>query len=443
MCTALPTTRNKTGDGKVEGVFSVTTDSYQPLDEQRLAAYLAAIPSVPVLLGGEPGDWRVREVGDGNLNLVFIVEGPAGGVVVKQALPYLRLVGESWPLPLNRSYFESLALAEQQAAAAGSTPRLLAVDRVGAAITMEYLSPHVILRKALIQGQYLPRFADHMATFLARSLFMTSDFYLPAARKKALMREFCANVALCKITEDLVFTDPYRPSPGNRWTSPQLDDDAARIRADAPLKAEVQALKLKFLTSAEALIHGDLHTGSIMVTETDTRAIDPEFAFFGPMGFDIGALIGNLLIAALAHPAHDGSPAGFAYRDWILDQAETVWTGFEAKFQALWDSDATGDAFTAELFTDAAGRAALSRVQDRTMATLFADTLGFAGCKMIRRVLGLAHVEDLESIADPDRRAGVERQVLALAKRLVLERMALLDMRAVREAFFSEVEATA
>ena len=63
----------------------------------------------------------------------------------------------------------------------------------------------------------------------------------------------------------------------------------------------MQQLKLKFLTSAEALVHGDLHTGSIMVTEEDTRAIDPEFAFFGPMGFDVGALIGNLLIAAIAH----------------------------------------------------------------------------------------------------------------------------------------------
>ena len=59
-------------------------------------------------------------------------------------------------------------------------------------------------------------------------------------------------------------------------------------------------MKLKFLTDAQALIHGDLHTGSIMVTDSDTRAIDPEFAFFGPMGFDIGALIGNLLIAAIA-----------------------------------------------------------------------------------------------------------------------------------------------
>ena len=42
--------------------------------------------------------------------------------------------------------------------------------------------------------------------------------------------------------------------------------------------------------SPEALIHGDLHTGSIMVTESETRVIDPEFAFYGPMGFDVGAV---------------------------------------------------------------------------------------------------------------------------------------------------------
>src|SRR5262249_54826019 len=163
------------------------------------------------------------------------------------------------------------------------------------------LSPHIILRKALIRGQRLPLFADHMAAFLAGSLFRTSDLYLPAGQKKTLMREFCGNTELCKITEDLVFTDPYRMAPGNRWTSPQLDDVATEIRADTALKLEVQELKLKFLTSAEALLHGDLHTGSIMVTEEDTRAIDPEFAFFGPMGFDVGALLGNLLIASIAH----------------------------------------------------------------------------------------------------------------------------------------------
>ena len=155
----------------MEEPFRVQTGQYRPLNEDSLADYLAAIPSVAAALGAGPEAWRIREVGDGNLNLVFIVEGPGGGVVVKQALPYLRLVGESWPLPLERSYFESLALTAQAQATPRLVPRLYATDRVGAAIVMEYLHPHIILRKALVQGRRLENLAEHLSTFLADSLF--------------------------------------------------------------------------------------------------------------------------------------------------------------------------------------------------------------------------------------------------------------------------------
>ena len=54
------------------------------------------------------------------------------------------------------------------------------------------------------------------------------------------------------------------------------------------------------------------------------------------------------------------------------------------------------------------------------MRVLFEDALAFAGAKMIRRILGLAHVEDLESIADPERRAKCEINALALGRELLL-----------------------
>ena len=148
--------------------------TYTPVDGSRLAAALADIPAVHDRLGGEAGDWRIREVGDGNLNLVFIVEGPAGGVVVKQALPYVRLVGESWPLPLERSWFEYNALIEQARHAPGLTPEVFHFDRAQALIVMEYFRPHIVMRKGLIRGVEYPRFADDMATFIAATLFNTS-----------------------------------------------------------------------------------------------------------------------------------------------------------------------------------------------------------------------------------------------------------------------------
>jgi len=67
--------------------------AYRPLDCPSLPARLGGRAALTDRLG-PPEDWRVREVGDGNLNLVFIVEGPRGSVVVKPALPYANVVRE-------------------------------------------------------------------------------------------------------------------------------------------------------------------------------------------------------------------------------------------------------------------------------------------------------------------------------------------------------------
>ena len=64
-----------------------------------------------------------------------------------------------------------------------------------------------------------PRFVDDITTFLARTLFFSSDLAVPAAQKKEGIAAFAGNHALCKITEDLIFTDPYRVAEQNRWTA--------------------------------------------------------------------------------------------------------------------------------------------------------------------------------------------------------------------------------
>jgi 5-methylthioribose kinase len=401
---------------------SDTFPEYRPLDEDSVIGFVGQIQPVREALGSNPETWRMREVGDGNLNLVFIVTGEKGAVVIKQALPYLRCVGETWALPLDRAYFENEALSEAAKFVPHLLPKLYHYDAKLAAIVMEFLSPHIILRKGFIQGIRYPRLAGDIGEFMAQTLFKTSDLYLDAATKKARMAIFCRNTELCKITEDLVFTDPYRIAKLNRWTTPQLDDIALQFRQDGPLKTAAQRLKLKFLTSAEALIHGDLHSGSIMATPEDTRVIDPEFAFYGPMGFDVGAVIGNLLLAFLSQEGHESSPGQRKeYRAWLLQTIEETWNRFEQRFLELWQENATGDAYHASLFADPVSLEALATERREYLLRLFHDSVGFAGVKMIRRILGLAHVEDLEAIKDPDLRARCERQALRLGRLLVLE----------------------
>lgn len=88
---------------------------YVALNEGKLAPFLQAhAPHVWRMLGAEAtSDVEITEVGDGNLNLVFLVKGPKTTVVVKQALPYVRCVGESWPLTLERAFYEEAALEEE------------------------------------------------------------------------------------------------------------------------------------------------------------------------------------------------------------------------------------------------------------------------------------------------------------------------------------------
>ncbi|MBV8214352.1 MAG: S-methyl-5-thioribose kinase [Verrucomicrobia bacterium] len=401
---------------------SDTFPEYRALDEKSVAGFVSQIQTVRETLGGSPETWGAREVGDGNLNLVFIVTGTKGAVVVKQALPYVRCVGEAWALPLERAYFENEALTEEAKFVPHLLPQRYHYDSKLAAIVMEFLSPHIILRKGFIQGIRYPRLAADIAEFMAQTLFKTSDLYLGAATKKQRMAIFCRNTELCKITEELVFTDPYRIAKLNRWTTPQLDDIAEKFRQDGPLKTAAQRLKLKFLTTAEALIHGDLHSGSIMATPEDTRVIDPEFAFYGPMGFDSGAVIGNLLLAFFSQEGHESSPGQRKeYRAWLLQTIEETWNRFEQRFLELWQENASGDAYHASLFADPVSSEALATEQRNYLRRLFHDSVGFAGVKMIRRILGLAHVEDLEAIKDPDLRARCERKALRLGRLLVIE----------------------
>ncbi len=99
--------------------------SYRPLTPETLLDYLKTREALKDRL---PPDetYRVREVGDGNLNLVFVVESeqnPEHTVVVKQALPYLRVVGESWPLTRDRVIYETEALKPITATLPGWSPR--------------------------------------------------------------------------------------------------------------------------------------------------------------------------------------------------------------------------------------------------------------------------------------------------------------------------------
>lgn len=397
---------------------------YERMDPSRIAGYVVQQKKLVNLLqltqedvDNEGQILKIDEVGDGNLNYVYLIEGRNGAsIVIKQALPFVRCVGENWPLSLQRALFELQALVAQSKYTGGEyVPEVYAYDNSKCILVMRFIEPpHLILRKQLIEGQKINTFANDLGIFLAKTLFKSSGLNITGGDFRFNVAQWSRNVALCALTEKVIFTDPYTNSPLNHWTSPQLDQYVHAIRVDSELKLAASYHKQLFVTSTQALLHGDLHTGSIMVKEGSTFVIDPEFAFYGPIGFDLGAILANLYLSYFSYSVRDN----VEYSEWILQQIQILYHTFADKFIELWEIHAkeAGEFYIQGVYTDPE----ILRAQRDFMASIWHDTLGFAGSKMIRRIVGIAHVEDLESIENPEQRSLAEKRALLFGRSLVL-----------------------
>lgn len=385
---------------------------YRALSEKEAIEYARSIEG----LFSSEAQLISKEIGDGNLNLIFRIQDASNhkdSVIFKQALPYARVVGESWPLTLDRARIEREMLLIQDELSPGLVPKVYGYHKELALTVMEDLSDYVILRKGLVARMQYPYLAEDIGKFLARTLFFTSDLALSSAEKKQKVVQF-TNPELCKITEDLVFSEPFFDAENNHF-NPYIQEQVNHLWRNRTLKTEVQKLKDTFMTRTQALIHGDLHTGSIMVTNTETRVIDPEFAFYGPIGFDIGAVLANLLLNLVSHEGHTPvKEERGAYQTYLLSLCKNIWDQFEGKFIHLWRNHA-GEAYS-------------QPYARYYLQSILQDSIGFAGCKMIRRVVGLAHVWDLESIEDPVLRGKAEKLALAIGERLIMNRNEIHDI---------------
>ena len=380
---------------------------YRSLDSHTVIEYVKSLDLFP-----QDSTLDGSEVGDGNLNLVFKVRDIQNGksVIIKQALPYLRCVGESWPLDLNRAILEANVFEVQNKLAPGLVPELYHKDEELALLVMEDLSHLGVMRPGTLEMRKYPKFAEHISTFMANTLFYTSDLFMDPFEKKAMVKKFM-NPDLCKITEDLICSEPYYDCERNNVNPPLRPYLEQVFWKKNALRLEATKYKYSFLTEAQSLLHGDLHTGSIFASEEETKVFDPEFAFYGPAAFDTGLLIGNILINYISWDGkNDAIEKIHDYRNYLITTINDVYSLFEQKFIANWDKDAKDVMAT------------VSGYQQFYMRKLFVDTVAFTAMVMIRRVHGLAHNIDVDGIADEERRKDVQINILEMAEELMMYR---------------------
>ncbi len=392
---------------------------YFILNAQTVIDYVRSKPEASDLIDTS-AKLEAEELSDGNLNFVFRVfeaGNPQKSILVKQGVPYLRVAGESWRLSPARAGFEARALNLEHRFAPGFVPVPYWFDETMFVNAMEDLRAHEVMRKPMVNRVRFKNLGATIGNFLARTLFGTSDFGMEAKQKKILMTQF-ANTELCEITEDLIFTEPFEAVLLERKVNrnqfdPGIKPALERLQADLELKEKVAKLKYHFMTCSQALLHGDLHTGSIMASQPDEnhhaeiRVIDPEFAFFGPIGFDVGLFVANLFLNASAQHGHaPDQNSRDAYRSYLFQQYRFCWESFELGFRAQLEHS-NSISWRSKDF------------QNDLMLEVLRDTAGFAGCEMIRRSVGFAHVFDVDSIADEQKRVKVLEMNLEIGTRLI------------------------
>lgn len=357
-------------------------------------------------------DLECKEIGDGNLNYVFRVwdKNSNKSVIVKQAGGTAR-ISDDFKLSTDRNRIEAEILQLEGKLANGLVPVVYNYDDIMNCCSMEDLSDHVIMRRALMEHKKFPLFADHITTFMVNTLLLTTDVVVEHKEKKAMVKNYI-NPELCEITEDLVFTEPFNNYKGrNIVFPPNLQWVKSELYDDDELRLEAAKLKFDFMSNAQSLLHGDLHTGSIFIKEDSTKIIDPEFAFYGPMGYDIGNIIANLIFAwANADATISDKAVREDYTGWIEKTIAQVVDMFRDKFLKAWKENAT------EVLCSEKG------FDGWYLGTVLRDTAAVTGFELCRRIVGMAQVKDITTIADENARTRAERICITAAKNYIKNR---------------------
>lgn len=239
---------------------------------------------------------------------------------------------------------------------------------------MEDLKGYRLLRELMMEGEFDMQIFVNLATHLAAVHRETHVEKLEQAGIQELDKYF-DNTDMVALTEAFIFTRPFIKEDETNRCCPEVAEKLDLIYGDEKVLSVAREMKQIFTQKKECLIHGDLHTGSVMVKSTDCRIFDMEFAFVGPAAFDLGLIVANFIFGYHRHicmPEENDKHRGFAFK--MIEAAKA--------FVGTYLDHMTASVGNREAY----------------MHILMSETAGFAGCEVIRRLIGAAHYPDLDGM---------------------------------------------
>ncbi|PKM58976.1 MAG: methylthioribose kinase [Firmicutes bacterium HGW-Firmicutes-4] len=327
----------------------MTYDSYGNLTVAGVADYLKEKKIFPAAANLTVVDLHaVKESIEGFVNLIYHVYDQSGkSVIMKQMLsmPRFRIEDEKnntvedqtdagWTLDLGRMRSEIATLIFWNSVYPGISPEIYLFDEPNRIIVMEDLMDLSLLRFELCRMVKHDHFTDKIGAFFARNLFFSSNLHLTNYKKSEVER-FFVNPEYTALVPFL-----FHENIGVSWEREMIPGTAEKRTelVDNPqIKAEFKRLENKFMNDKECLIHTDLHSSNIMISATDVRIIDGEFAGFGPLAQDFGRLTASLTLNYISWFGDETRTAAEKadFQSYLLNTITELYTTFQKEFRQL------------------------------------------------------------------------------------------------------------
>ena len=348
-----------------------------------------------------------QEIGDGNINYVYRVSNGKDSIILKQAGVHTRSNSSGRVLDVNRNAREADILSYYGDILPDLAPKIICIDRVMKLFVMEDLKDYLVLRDALMKGQIYHHLQEQITDFLVESTLSTADFFIDTFDKKDNVAKYI-NKELCKISEELVFREPFFNVLNENSFSESLTQFVKKnLYENKDLQLEAAKLKCEFMNHSQALIHGDLHTGSIFVNDEYIKVMDCEFAFYGPIGYDVGNIIANFIFSYIYHliVTNDKNYASFLYK--VIDDIIVL---FKNKFITKFIHDTNDISVKNDDFIEF------------YLLEILKTSFGVCGLEVLRRTTGCAKVKEIESVHDAEIRRNIEYTLLNIGIECIMYR---------------------
>lgn len=222
------------------------------------------------------------EIGDGNMNYVYKLNDGEKTYAIKHAKPYLKILGKDFQLTQKRVVAEMNSMEYFHSIAPDFVPKIYHKSENEHFFVMEYLDGYSSLRENPQNTKAYEKLGDFLFSLSQNT--PQNNAYYECEELKQITKNYVFEFPFIKNHEALVILDFFQ------WRE-----------FSAEFLANKERLKQIFLHSKTSLIHGDLHSDSVMVKEDCIAIIDSEFSLFCEVSFDIGNLLAHIIFSEIGH----------------------------------------------------------------------------------------------------------------------------------------------